>query len=256
MKVLAVTPTFGRLPYLGRLLASFLSQTYDDKELVIVNDDCNITLSCSYKNVTCINLDRRILVTHKKNIATNLGFHDLFMPHDDDDVFLPERMANHVRKHTEHPDIPLYRNELAYILSGGKFEKAPSGFNCISYKKKAWFDAGGYAHKKASGQDQEFLFKNTGRMSEKNEEELDYVYNWSGLNYHLSSSEEKNIDKIAETQLRDMGLIGKKFHIEPDFQEYAKFVKLHELYASGRRDLVVKHSERGKIDISHLIKSP
>lgn len=252
MKVLLVTPTFGRLPFLGRLLASFLSQSYDDKELVIINDDKDVTVTCNFQNVTCINLDRRILVTHKKNIATSLGFHDLYMPHDDDDVFLPDRIANHVKKHQDHPDIPAYRNELAYILSGGSFTCAPSGFNCISYKKQAWFDHGGYAHKKASGQDQEFLFKLKDRLSEKNENELDYVYNWSGLNYHLSSSEEKNINNIAHKQLRDMGMIDKKFYIQPDFNEYAKFVKLHELYQAGRRDLKVTHAEQGKIDISHL----
>lgn len=39
MKVLIVCPTFGRLPFLGRMLASFLSQDYSDKRLVLINDD-------------------------------------------------------------------------------------------------------------------------------------------------------------------------------------------------------------------------
>lgn len=258
MKVLLITPTYGRLPFLGRLLASFLSQEYEDKELVIINDDKNIQLLCEFPGVTCINLTTRILVTHKKNIGVNLGFHDLYMPHDDDDVFLPQRIQNHVNKFNEHPEIPLYRNEVAYILSGGEFKMAPSGFNCISFTKKAWMDCGGYAHKVASGQDQEFLFKNKNRMSENNQNELDYVYNWSGMNYHLSSSEGKNITLIADKQLRDLGLVGKNFYIQPDFEEYKKFITLDELYKSGRRDLIVNHHkvEKGKIDISDLIKKP
>ena len=36
MKVLVVVPTYGRLPFLGRVVVSFLSQTYEDKELVII----------------------------------------------------------------------------------------------------------------------------------------------------------------------------------------------------------------------------
>jgi glycosyltransferase involved in cell wall biosynthesis len=258
MKVLLIAPTYGRLPYLGRLVASFASQKYDDKELVIINDDKNIQIMCEYPGVTCINLTNRILVTHKKNIAVSLGFHDLYMPHDDDDVFLPNRIQNHVNKFKENPDLPLYRNELAYILFGGDFKVSASGFNCISFTKKAWFEAGGYAHKVASGQDQEFINKIKSKIVEKNENEVDYVYNWSGLNYHLSSSKEHDITTIADKQLREMGLVGKKFYIQPDFEEYKKFVQLDEMYKSGRRDLIVNHQgmERGKIDIAHLIKKP
>lgn len=258
MKVLLIAPTYGRLPYLGRLVASFASQEYEDKELVIINDDKNVQLVCDYPGVTCINLNKRILVTHKKNIAVSLGFYDLYMPHDDDDVFLPKRIQNHVNKFKENPDIPLYRNELAYILFGGEFKMANSGFNCVSFTRKTWFDHNGYEFPKASGQDAEFLAKVKNKMSEKNEAELDYVYNWSGLNYHLSSSQEHNITDIAQHQLKEMGLVGGKFHIKPDFEEYKKFVMLDEMYRSGRRNLLVNHKNvpKGKIDIAHLIKGP
>jgi glycosyltransferase involved in cell wall biosynthesis len=80
MKVLVVMPTYGRIPFLNRALASFLSQTYDNKELVIINDDKNVELKCEYPNVICINLNKKILIGQKKNLATNVGYHDLYMP--------------------------------------------------------------------------------------------------------------------------------------------------------------------------------
>ena len=54
MKTLIIMPTYGRIPFLNRALASFLKQNYDDKTLVIINDDNNIELKCNYKNVVCI----------------------------------------------------------------------------------------------------------------------------------------------------------------------------------------------------------
>jgi glycosyltransferase involved in cell wall biosynthesis len=58
MKVLLVCPTYGRIPYLGRMVASFLSQNYDDKHLVIVNDDSNVELCCDIKNIIVININK------------------------------------------------------------------------------------------------------------------------------------------------------------------------------------------------------
>ena len=75
MKTLVVCPTYGRIPYLNRMLSGFLHQTYNDKHLVIVNDDVNVELCCNEPSVTCINLNRKILLPQKRNIAIGLGYH-------------------------------------------------------------------------------------------------------------------------------------------------------------------------------------
>lgn len=250
MKVLIITPTYGRIPFLNRLLASFLSQDYDDKELVIINDDRNVELCCDYKNVTCINMNKKILVGQKRNIAVQLGFYDLYMPHDDDDIFLPSRISNHVKIHEKHSDIVAYRNSSSYIVYGDKLTVGESSVNCISFTLDGWFNYKGYRHNTNCGEDQEFLNKLHPKIVKANTDELDFVYNFGGVNYHLSGTKDKDVEKIAHKQLSSLTLLNKKYYITPDFEEYNKFVLLDTLYKKLLSPIKVKHISLGKIDIA------
>ena len=233
MKVLVITPTFGRLPFLGRLVASFLSQTYDDKELVIINDDKNVKIACDIDNVTCINIDKKILVGQKRNLATQLGYYDLYMHIDDDDVFLPERISNHVKMHQDRPEINLYRNTASYRIYGDAFERAgvDAGMNFISYKRQAWFDVGGCFKDNNLGEDREFLEKMPNVLQFENFDQLDCVYNFGGINYHLSvKTPEEELQRIAHIQRESLNLVNGVFNIVPDFTEYNKFIELDKRY--------------------------
>jgi len=68
MKVLVICPTYGRLPLLGRVLASFLDQDHTDKELIFINDDKNVQLTCDIENVHVLNLTKKITLGSKRNI--------------------------------------------------------------------------------------------------------------------------------------------------------------------------------------------
>lgn len=251
MKVLLIVPTFGRIPFLNRTLASFLSQDYDDKHLAIINDDKNVELCCNHKNVTCVNLNRKILVGQKRNLAVNIGYYDLYMPHDDDDLFLPTRISRHVNIHKELPELTLHHDMLSYIVYGTSFHISNSGPSCISFTRKGWFNAGGYAHPINAGEDQEFLNKMKGGRREENKDNVDYIYNFGGLNYHLSCSSDTAIEQIAYMQLVNMKLLNKKYYIEPDFDEYNKFVKLDEQYKKTKAPVFIKHISLGKIELAH-----
>ena len=249
MKTLLITPTYGRIPFLNRLVASFCRQDYDDKELVIINDDRNVQICCETKNVTCINLNKKILVGQKRNLAITLGFHDLYLPHDDDDIFLPNRISNCVKKHLEHPETFLYHNTLSYLVYGSEFKVSSSGPSCISFTREGWFDGGGYAHTMNAGEDQEFLNKIKNKLTEEDKENIDYVYNFSGLNYHLSCHSDKTIEEIAYNQLVEMNLLNSKYYIEPDFIEYDKFVELDGIYKEKQVSISITHFSLGKIKI-------
>lgn len=249
MKTLVIMPTYGRIPFLPRALASFLSQTYDDKELVIINDDANITITCSYSKVTCINLTKKILIGQKKNLATNLGYHDLYIPHDDDDVFLPNRIEQCVKVHKEHPEINYYWNQKAYLLYGDDFYIDNNTINAMSYTRKGWFEAGGYAHPVNSGEDKEFAEKMPRKLIVSDESIVDYVYQYGGVNYHLTYEKDATIEQIANRQLMNMGLHGKKYEIQPDFDEYKKFVQMHEIYQKTKKPVKLNHISLGKIEI-------
>ena len=103
-----------------------------------------------------------------------------------------------------------------------------------------------------SGEDQAFYDKIRNKLIEHDPCKVDYVYNWGGINYHASHSSVDGIASIAEAQLRDLGVYGSKYEIVPDWYEYDKFCLLDRLYKEGRRDLLVKHTDLAKIDVSHL----
>ena len=42
MRALIVVPTYDRVEYLGRVVQSFIEQTYDEVELLIINDQKNL----------------------------------------------------------------------------------------------------------------------------------------------------------------------------------------------------------------------
>ena len=252
MKVLVTCPTYGRIPFLGRMLASFLSQDYSDKHLLIINDDKNVRLTCDYENVTCINLNKKILLGDKRNIAVNFQKCDLYMPHDDDDIFLPRRITNHVVKHIENPNISSYTNLKSYVVYGNEFIIAGNPPNAISFTRSAFFRAGGYEIDVLSGEDTEFYDKLTNKLIGDESSNIDYVYNFGGLNYHTTHTSESDIIKIAFDQLVELNLVGKEYNIIPDFEEYNKFVILDELYKKEGKNIIVKHEGLGKISIPYV----
>lgn len=254
MKTLVVCPTYGRIPYLNRMLASFLSQTYDDKHLVIVNDDRNVELCCEHNQVTCINLNKKILLPQKRNLGIMVGYHDLIMPYDDDDIFLPNRISNHVQKHIENPDKWYYWNMSSYIIYGEKFELAGCSPNHSSFKRQCWFSVGGYANNENIGDDMEFFYKIPYHLKKEINDPVlaDYVYNFGGINYHASYEKDQRIDEIAYDQILELNLMNKKYWIEPDYEEYNKFITLEQLYNNKKESLKINHISQGKIDIGHL----
>lgn len=256
MKVLVVCITYGRLPFLGRMVASFLNQNYDDKELLIINDDRNVQLTCHHNNydesiIHIINLNKRLSLGAKRNLGSAFGNYDLYMPHDDDDIFLPDRISNHVEKHRENPDIFFYKNTSSYMIYGNEFITSDSGANAISYTKRGWYQCGGYSDM-GSGEDQDFAMRIQNKLIEHNPLKTDYVYNFGGLNYHATFSSVETVTVIAEAQLRDLGVYGSKYDIIPDWHEYDKFRILDQIYQKTRKNILVNHVDLAKIDISHL----
>jgi glycosyltransferase involved in cell wall biosynthesis len=249
MKVLAVCPTYGRIPFLNRMVASFLSQTHDDKHLVIVNDDVNVKLVCNEPSVTCINLDTKILLPQKRNLGNGFNYSDIIMPFDDDDIFMPNRMTNHVNKHIANPALDAYCKTISYTLYGDVFGHGPCSPTVCSYTRKCWMEVGGYKATMNAGEDQEFMNKIPNKIMVNVPEELDFVYNYGNINYHASYADDSEVSGIAERQLKSMDLVGKEYVIVPDFEEYARFVELGRRYDADKKEIKVKHVSFGKIDI-------
>jgi glycosyltransferase involved in cell wall biosynthesis len=240
------------------MLASFLSQEYDDKELLIINDDKDVQLTYTNKNcndkIHIINLNKRLSLGSKRNLGSAFGSYDLYMPHDDDDIFLHNRISNHVIKHKENPNIYLYRNNSNYLLYGNEFSEMRNNLpSAISYKQKGWYECGGYADMN-SGEDQDFYERVQNKLEEYDSLNTDYVYNYGGLNYHSSCTQYEDIEVIANRQLKDLDVYKSTFDIVPDCDEYDKFIALDKIFksSSSKEGLHINHTDLGKIDISHL----
>jgi len=248
MKTLIIMPTYGRIPFLNRALASFLKQNYDDKTLVIINDDNNIELKCNYKNVVCINLTKKISVGAKRNIGCNIGNYSLLIPCDDDDIMLPNRITNCVKQHANNKNIGLFSNNKCYTIYGNKFTITHPTPNMISYTKQTWLSVGGYPDI-STGEDREFKKNIQNHFITNDVSLIDLIYNFGGINYHLSCSNIGDIEKIAHKQLLNLDLLGKQYHIEPDYDEYEKFIKLDAIYKEKQTEISIKHIKLGSIEI-------
>lgn len=247
MNVSVICPTYGRLPFLPRVLAGFLSQDYKDKQLVFVNDNKHVRLSCDYEKVFCINLDQKILLPQKRNVGIGSTYSDIIMQYDDDDVFLPNKISNHVQKHLEGWEV--YRNTATYIVYDDIFKIDSSSPTNISYTRKAFYEAGAYSSRQTKGEDFEFYNKiktNSKFLEERNPDKIDFVYNWSGINYHATYTSDQDIEQIATEQLKEMGFFDGVYPIHPNWDEYNKFVKLHEEYNGPRQ---TRKAGYGKINV-------
>lgn len=252
MKALAVCATYGRLPYLNRMLSSFLEQTYDNKHLVLVNGDIETKLICHSPNVTVINLDKWVPVGEARNIGIECVDADIIFPWDDDDIYYPARMKNHIHQYTKQ-DISAYRNIPSYTICGNVFDLCWGSFSSLSFTKDAWIEAGKYDRDLIRGEDEK-LHKSLKQLFLDNDHtKIDFCYNYGGLNYHTTFTEIDVIHHIAKDQ-RDKLTTNGEFLITPDFEEYNKFLILKYLFESnGRKPLEITHVNDAKIDIAHLL---
>lgn len=248
MKALAVCATYGRIPYLGRMLASFEAQEYDDKHLVVINDDKNIILECDRPNVTVLNCNGRKSISIKRNMGITSGHYDIILPWDDDDIYLPNRISNHVNE-LNNPDINAYRNKACYIIYGDEFRKDPGApVNSIAYKNSEWFRVGGYTELSQSFEDVE-IFQKMDKIKEVEDySNLDFVYHFGGVNYHASCYP-KNLEEIAHNQLQKLNLFGKKYKIEPNQDQFNKVIELIEIYKKRQDTVKVLHKSDCEFDI-------
>ncbi len=105
MRISCLMMTYNKFPraelVVAEAIESFLRQTYDDKELIILNDTPGQTvrLNQDYENIKLVNLPYRIRSLGEKcNIAAAVATGDYLMRWDDDDISLPWRMTTTMAK--------------------------------------------------------------------------------------------------------------------------------------------------------------
>lgn len=101
MKVSCLLPTYNRFPSIGYIveeaLQSFLQQTHDDKELIILNDTPGQSLSFNHPQVRVINASYRFpTLGEKLHWMLEQAQGEYICRWDDDDISLPWRLSKSV----------------------------------------------------------------------------------------------------------------------------------------------------------------
>src|ERR1039458_4443368 len=98
MKVTAICPTYNRRQYIPYMLECFLSQTFTDSELIIVDDgtDSIADLIPDNPRIKHIRLEpkQRLSTGAKRNIACEQAQGEFIVHFDDDDWSAPGRIAH------------------------------------------------------------------------------------------------------------------------------------------------------------------
>lgn len=123
-KVSVVMPAYNAAPFIRAAIDSVLSQTYQDLELIILNDGSTDDTRAIVKSY----YDPRIRLVNKSNSGVastlNLGLElakgELMWRHDADDVSLPEKLERQVTFLENHPEFVLCATQIAFMTERGK----------------------------------------------------------------------------------------------------------------------------------------
>lgn len=119
--VSVIIPTFNRAQVLGRALDSVFAQTFQNFEIVVVDDgstDETPELLAAYgSRVTVLaQANRGVSSARNRGIRASSGEYVAFL--DSDDAWLPDKLTRQIAVLDQHPDIPLCHTEEIWIRRG------------------------------------------------------------------------------------------------------------------------------------------
>lgn len=186
--------TYARPELLEEAMYSFLQQDYrGPKELIVLNDYERQTLAFDHPEVRVINVPKRLrTVGEKMNVAVALAAHDLLFVWDDDDLYLPHRLAFSVEKFEAQKGF--FKPNKAWVWDNRKLSgPAKNIFHIGSCWSRGLFD--GVRGYPAEGTGYDLVFERrleqeypgSIRAYDIRPEEIYYIYRWGGTDaYHLS----------------------------------------------------------------------
>jgi glycosyltransferase involved in cell wall biosynthesis len=129
-----VLPTHNRSGLLRRAIASLLAQTFDDFEILVVDDastdatpEVVAELAGADPRVRYLRLDPNVGVGAARNRGLELARGELVALQDDDDVALPERFARQVAVFDADPATVLVASTVAWVDGAGQLLRVVPG---------------------------------------------------------------------------------------------------------------------------------
>ena len=105
-RVSVLMPVYNCEPYIGKAIESVLDQTFQDFELIVVNDgssDKSGEIASSYPQVRCFDRPHKG-IPETRNFAVSKAEGELITFLDADDLWAPEKLSLQVKYMTGHPD--------------------------------------------------------------------------------------------------------------------------------------------------------
>lgn len=237
MKISCICATYNRFPIRSYLLEesvqSFLQQSYEDKELIIVNDCPQQELAFEHEQVTVVNLPRRCRnLGEKYNLAVTMASGDYIAPWDDDDISLPMRLAkaaDMLKRTGSH----YYKPAGQWFLDSRGIGKLQSfvGHNSSVYSYKAFVKVNGYPST-SWGADTELdrKLKSLGpnAIGEVTVYDWQYIYRWGVSDLHLSSIHDEADREKAWKAAANKPVVPGKYTLAPkwlyDYSRHAQII--------------------------------
>lgn len=224
--------TYKRSHLLEEMIECFLRQDYEGtKELIILNDDEEQTLVFDHPEVKMVNVrERYTTIGDKRNAAVHMCSHNLIMPWDDDDLYLPHKISYSVEKLLFY-NVEYYNLNYAFFYSqqGGIKSISKNMFHANSiYSLRSFLKIKGYPSLN-QGEDASFVKKfyqqgipileEKNTINPKDYFNLYFFYRWDGIAGHISgygktSNLNQNITKDRAKQDSRVGVI----QLHPNWQ--------------------------------------
>ena len=184
MKFSVIIPTYNRIDFLKKAIDSVLRQTYQDFEIIIVNDNPG---DKSTVDILVAKYDKIKVIHHESpkggNAARNTGIlyskGEIIAFLDDDDTWLPEKLNYHLKEHENQQEAGVVFSDCLYVYNnkhiadhvysaevpGNVIESMGSGNFCpatssiVSIRRECTEKCGLFDEKLVSFQDWDYWFR-------------------------------------------------------------------------------------------------
>lgn len=150
--VTAICPTTGRGELIGVAISSFLSQTYKDSELLIVDDGVEPLKLEPHPRIRYVHIDTVHDIGTKRNLCCDMARGEVIFHWDSDDYSVPTRMVRQLSYiHESCPLVTGYHGLSFYDMPSKRAYRIVSGLNAegismlplamgtsLAYDKRYW----------------------------------------------------------------------------------------------------------------------
>ena len=136
--------TRDRPALLRRAVESALTQTYENLEVVVVDDGSDPALEYTFDDprVRVVYLRPHVGIGAARNVALDNARGEFLALLDDDDYYFPDKIERQLAFLLDHPDVDLVYSRVRVVdtVSGGEWEYLPDGYVHDAYGNFRYFN--------------------------------------------------------------------------------------------------------------------